>query len=1252
MAKNYYKRNYVDVVEIITPNFYLDEDISASGMEIDPILQVINGHILAANNISSIIPSLTVSSLAAISPYFIKQNKLTTINTYDFQSSILDNLGVKIGNFESSAAFKTYLDDTLLPTINTGSPTSYTDAYLIDNLSWVYFLNTSGDTYDPSSDIGTLIAEKLFSNKEITITDGIELFTKYIWKNYSTLSAIDSTIIPDDFVQGTETYTSGDQGLNNITTLVKLIYNISYADNSDTKVGELFTDYIATGYLSKDTISKGAFFRFLRSIATAISDVNDHVEDIEAIYNIEKCPSYQLPLIANLIGWKLFGENDLNHRLQLRNAVSVYKRKGTKAGIQLAIDSVLPSNTFEVSSIVDTLYESYLPNLIQYALVTDSSSFDSLSTWTKELAVKTEVVHYSYSDITENIQHVVDKIILDLYLKFPENFIFDNKLFDPEASYSYRGKVLPIPPYDDEKFYVQCQLTKELLNYLHSRLTCFGVTESFATQVTNYIKNNTILSKDRLSIDGTFMFHTSSYQSPPNYDDVVASLSVKDINSMGLWNAKSSHFNVFLDTSSYNFSSLNLASDTGEAIVELARTVNDFSPAHSIPVVDLFTNITDTVTYLGYFCNRVDVASKEFVSYTYGSSAVDMSAGASTFLRASTDQFTDSLLNSSVAISSPRNAVRRRNLKNLLEHKSSYSRTGFNQPVAVEPSATAYNGITLGFIPSSLSFADTSIINLKGVYNICNKLTSDNSFFGVDVSNCSPLRGVADIEVSSCLQYVIHGDTDEYIALIHKLYWDKLVQQGEYIVEHNYEPFFASSVWEKHSHNQAAILASTLVSVEDFELGSPIHRLYNDYTDKFGKHSLTSFYKNYLDGGKDIFSHTFGKLFFNGNLETLGIETSYQTTSLRDIKEISANEGSGLLSETGSNTYVASSTSSVYVDNFELRNAHVVSGIELVTTSATSNNNVFEYIALPKDLTKSHIYSTNFITSKAINGFPRIRFDLSTYVDNLLTPEHNFSIDIKSTILNTENKLIGGATIGVWIHTREVNGYIWTFTPDNEWVMLSTDSLTKESVLSKSHKKIIEIAPAISLDNCLGSIDSFTSKKLTILNKDNFNTFSINFNTKNSPISVPEVYYSKEEQVHIDSQNYFVEVFMLPSTNNTDKLFVLEEMKVTDTTNKSRASIKNDFTIDSSGINSSGIVVVNGTLPIQDTIELEMEELKIIFNYFNSIAIDNASRVIADTSALMLGSGGSRINYRIHPDWISTASKSANSQYVSLDITD
>ena len=101
MSKNYYKRNYVDVVEIITPNFYLDEDISASGMEIDPILQVINGHILAANNISSIIPSLTVSSLAAISPYFIKQNKLTTINTYDFQSSILDDLGVKIGNFEN-----------------------------------------------------------------------------------------------------------------------------------------------------------------------------------------------------------------------------------------------------------------------------------------------------------------------------------------------------------------------------------------------------------------------------------------------------------------------------------------------------------------------------------------------------------------------------------------------------------------------------------------------------------------------------------------------------------------------------------------------------------------------------------------------------------------------------------------------------------------------------------------------------------------------------------------------------------------------------------------------------------------------------------------------------------------------------------------------------------------------------------------------------------------------------------------------
>ena len=117
----------------------------------------------------------SLGNISGISQYFVKQNELTKINPFLFESKILLPLGQSFSNFDSSADFNTYLSGTLLPllvpasqtdsvcleqSISTlSSLTANSDAssvhnYLVDNLGWFYFLNTSGNgglDFSPSS---------------------------------------------------------------------------------------------------------------------------------------------------------------------------------------------------------------------------------------------------------------------------------------------------------------------------------------------------------------------------------------------------------------------------------------------------------------------------------------------------------------------------------------------------------------------------------------------------------------------------------------------------------------------------------------------------------------------------------------------------------------------------------------------------------------------------------------------------------------------------------------------------------------------------------------------------------------------------------------------------------------------------------------------------------------------------------------------------------------------------------------------
>ena len=468
--RKYYKTNFVDLVELITPEVYRTEDLSLSGVELNPVSQVINAHINAATNISNVIPlsgvantqTSSLGNISGISQYFVKQNKLTNITPFLFESKVLLPLGTTLANYDTSADFAAYLSGTLLPMIipptltevdplqanmtTLSSLTGDVNAssvhnYLVDALGWMYFLNTSADgglDYSPSSYVLSSL-NSLYLGKTIETVDGAKGLTEYLWRNNETCSF--GAYIPADFVSGTAdgiteasagvlpTYTSGTQKLDALQTLMDVVYSPLYIDEQDYTVKSAFDDYIDASLLLSNNVAKGPHRKFTNLLGYEFADLTNEVENIGLIYDIENVKDEYIQYIADLIGFKLRGNSASKWRHQLRIALDLYKQSGTLGAIQAAINALIVDSVFDVSGKVDELWESYIPQLIWYALGTESPLFKDLNTWTAGLADRAGVFSYSTSSLEDNIKIVTDNILLDLYKAFPDNFLFHGQKF-------------------------------------------------------------------------------------------------------------------------------------------------------------------------------------------------------------------------------------------------------------------------------------------------------------------------------------------------------------------------------------------------------------------------------------------------------------------------------------------------------------------------------------------------------------------------------------------------------------------------------------------------------------------------------------------------------------------------------------------------------------------------------------------------------------------------------------------------------
>ena len=471
--RTYTKRNFVEVLELITPEVYKTEDIALSGLELDPISDIINRHVTAAANIPTVLSisavansqTSTLDSISGIGQYFVKQNELTKINNYLFETKILNPLSSTFVDFTTSSSFNTYLSTTLLPKIQLAqagnsdvleenisflsSLTSEATAssvhnYLVDALGWFYFLNTSADgglDWEPSGYVLSSL-QKLYIGENLETIDGVRGLQEYVWRNYSTCTPFSTlSLLPPTFTSGAAdaivdssagipaTYTSGTQKLDNLQTLVDVIYSPLFIDQQDYRVQEALDDYIDAGTALENLISKGPLRKFFTAMGFSMADITNQVENIGLIYDIENTKDEHLRYIADLIGWELFGNSPAKWREQLRIAIEVYKRKGTKAALNYALSSILSNTFIDVGAKVQELWESYIPFLIWYALATESPYFESLNTWTEGKANQAGVPEYNTSSLEENIKLVTDYILLDLYKKFPDNFIFHKDKF-------------------------------------------------------------------------------------------------------------------------------------------------------------------------------------------------------------------------------------------------------------------------------------------------------------------------------------------------------------------------------------------------------------------------------------------------------------------------------------------------------------------------------------------------------------------------------------------------------------------------------------------------------------------------------------------------------------------------------------------------------------------------------------------------------------------------------------------------------
>lgn len=885
-----------------------------------------------------------------------------------------------------------------------------------------------------------------------------------------------------------------------------------------------------------------------------------------------------------------------------------------------------------------------------------------------------------------------------------------------EFFFNYRGKInFPLPPFEEVKYYEECSITSPLISLLVDRLKCFQVRTSFADTIGTYISEASVDSSASLdNLNGWLMFFQEA-QNPPNFAEVIESISEYDKNILSLYNGKSSHIFIDFDSDDFDFTNTSFEAEGKYALYEAARVAREYAPGHAITTVNLNASATDSFPtptgskflYLGldeddnrnYYTSASVLSNFEnsgvAIVFSEGGGDDNRSStggrgGLNTFKRKDVSSLNTYLSGTTVVdvATVPRRAIRRRNYKYLLPKEGYYDRAGFNGPQSFDASvlensmASSLGELALGYVASAGKFHPViDPISPSGVWDICENLNSSRTFSGVDTSNTFPYRGLYTLTERED-RYVDRGQVPNIYITMHDLLQDKALKLAQENISSASSLYAGDDYWKNNvlSYANSAIASGLLLNsfdeYENFSFGTGLHKLFADYKKYF---PIDVSPATLEETGPNIFAHVFASGLYNcdfsieGSLGDEMIASSLRSASAINTESLWKSGATGTLEVTATDQAVIP-LSGTFVEgaanNLEFRNPEVLSGIEFCDISGAPDGNEFTVFRLDKSFAKpkrpNYLINNTIIKCKSLGGLPRIRFDLSAYGPrrNYFIKEHKFKLDVRSLIGTESSPSLGGAELGVWIHTQPTNGLFWTWTSEGRWEPMKTSELSIQKVLDICHRKTFSLSFPATEDKeyCLNNLLEKQEENLNINNikKEYFEDFTVEFDTRNisknnnyeylDVVPVPEEFYRNRPQVHTDDTNYVVEVFLIPNNDKT-KYLLIEEIKLEDLTQSDRAGIPTGY-----GTETRNTALVQFVK--EDKLVLTKNQLLDVVKFYNALTAQAepvyttslASRDASITSGIMELSGGSRLSYRMHPDWVpNTLGASGNYTAVEFD---
>lgn len=939
------KYNYIDVVNQFVPEFYRETDFAAFGSEEDVSLTFCGKVLKAAieNNLYWDVSGYTRDELAS---FFISTNKLTRISPKSFDQQLLAPYGKSLASFRSAAELKDFVSGTLLPDTRLNDPSGFyshlssigfgayssvgvTHEYLVDTLGMFYFFNTPYQlsSTEASSCASSLMLDALvdpiLAGREATEQDAINVLFKHFWYTKEE-TPYNKSFIPLHYASGTAelsgaTYASGTQLLSSVLVQLSTWTSPRLRDQSflTDSLGILLDD----GPFPVRMRDAGPFQRFLKAISLGIADINLILEDISYLLSIEECPTEFLELLGNNIGWRFLTGDYTRWRAQLRNAVLMYKTKGSVTGLDAALRLIFPDGTFSSEDVAEC-WECYIPKLLYYLLKTESwmpkvwnegYTLDEIG-FNKPADITWNIAPPTYVDaLDRNIRFGVDMILEEMHRRF-KNIQINGKNFRklpmwtciPEPrGFSHRnypqdtanygqardassGFLVRVPPWEKYGFYRQTEFNQPVIDFLCNTLSGtrgdFGF-EVNQTYVQAFRELLTTAREETFEISGLpkysdnnkFRFFVSGHTLPPNYTKLVQYGHASSLSDFDTWNTKSSYVFSQLYASSMDFAVERYDTFRNKAALEVFRDVlRDFVPLHVTARITVVQDLEDWHSIFSQLSVQLTECMDDFSTEFFASQRAQFWAGAS-----GTGDLSATVVNQDgrilpaydisenyfwhgIATDLDRNTSRRRNYRYALDCYP-YTREGKSQPVALNhyQYATAYSASKL---PADQWLNTTEYI-VKGfdyltqAYEPSSSSTWDFSgYYNNTGAGC--LQGGSttsgyDLSSSYPIRAVPETDMTPSSHVIYRNNMRGIVQ-------------VITSDKIRKADDPSSIVFSDL-DYRSYNFGTKMHKGWNVYTGEFGtrlKNTVSTAVPFY--GGYNFISYAYGPTIYNSDFRYRG----------------------------------------------------------------------------------------------------------------------------------------------------------------------------------------------------------------------------------------------------------------------------------------------------------------------------------------------------------------------------------------------